>query len=91
MGVDVESITPGDGVTFPKPGQTVTAHYVGAYRSATRPRRLHTLPIFGSPFRDARRFLPPDAPIERTDVARVRPGRRTSGSARTRVSTPRIV
>ena len=47
MGVDVESITPGDGVTFPKPGQTVTAHYVGAYPSATRPRRLRNWPTFG--------------------------------------------
>ena len=30
MGVDIETIKPGDGVTFPKPGQTVTAHYTGA-------------------------------------------------------------
>lgn len=44
MGVDVETIKAGDGVTFPKPGQTVTAHYTGArgkksktfYRNAMR-------------------------------------------------------
>ena len=30
MGVDIETTKPGDGVTFPKPGQTVTAHYTGA-------------------------------------------------------------
>jgi len=29
MGVDVATIKPGDGVTFPKTGQTVTVHYVG--------------------------------------------------------------
>ncbi|KAI0300328.1 peptidyl-prolyl cis-trans isomerase [Russula brevipes] len=29
MGVEVELITPGDGVTFPKRGDTVTIHYVG--------------------------------------------------------------
>jgi len=29
MGVDVATLRPGDGVTFPKPGQTVTVHYVG--------------------------------------------------------------
>ena len=31
MGVDIETIKPGDGVTFPQPGQTVTAHYTGKY------------------------------------------------------------
>jgi hypothetical protein len=30
MGVDIETIKPGVGVTFPKPGQVVTAHYTGA-------------------------------------------------------------
>ena len=30
MGVTVETITPGDGVNFPKTGQTVTVHYSGA-------------------------------------------------------------
>ena len=33
MGVDIETLKPGDGVTFPKPGQTVTAHYTGASRA----------------------------------------------------------
>mmetsp|Transcript_6548 Transcript_6548/g.27921 ORF Transcript_6548/g.27921 Transcript_6548/m.27921 type:complete len:109 (-) Transcript_6548:738-1064(-) len=36
MGVEVESITPGDGVTFPKPGQTVTAHYVGTLADGSK-------------------------------------------------------
>mmetsp|Transcript_40167 Transcript_40167/g.64383 ORF Transcript_40167/g.64383 Transcript_40167/m.64383 type:complete len:109 (+) Transcript_40167:104-430(+) len=29
MGVDIETTKPGDGVTFPTPGQRVTAHYTG--------------------------------------------------------------
>ncbi|VEL17409.1 unnamed protein product [Protopolystoma xenopodis] len=29
MGVQVETITPGDGVSFPKNGQTVVVHYTG--------------------------------------------------------------
>lgn len=29
MGVEVETITPGDGRTFPKRGQHVTVHYTG--------------------------------------------------------------
>uniref|UniRef100_A0AAQ4RPM1 peptidylprolyl isomerase n=1 Tax=Gasterosteus aculeatus aculeatus TaxID=481459 RepID=A0AAQ4RPM1_GASAC len=29
MGVDIETITPGDGRTFPKKGQRVVVHYVG--------------------------------------------------------------
>jgi len=29
MGVDVEVITPGDGSTYPKKGQTVVVHYTG--------------------------------------------------------------
>ncbi|CAM9575420.1 peptidyl-prolyl cis-trans isomerase FKBP1A [Petromyzon marinus] len=29
MGVQVETITPGDGQTFPKKGQTVVVHYTG--------------------------------------------------------------
>ncbi|KAF7668431.1 hypothetical protein LDENG_00014600 [Lucifuga dentata] len=29
MGVEVVTVKPGDGVTFPKPGQTVTVHYTG--------------------------------------------------------------
>ncbi|KAK6471756.1 peptidyl-prolyl cis-trans isomerase FKBP1A [Huso huso] len=30
MGVEVETITPGDGRTFPKKGQTCVVHYVGS-------------------------------------------------------------
>uniref|UniRef100_A0A1X7UGY8 peptidylprolyl isomerase n=1 Tax=Amphimedon queenslandica TaxID=400682 RepID=A0A1X7UGY8_AMPQE len=29
MGVDVETLKPGDGKTYPKKGQTVVVHYVG--------------------------------------------------------------
>ncbi|XP_064486902.1 peptidyl-prolyl cis-trans isomerase FKBP1A-like [Ornithodoros turicata] len=29
MGVEVETISPGDGQTFPKTGQTVVVHYTG--------------------------------------------------------------
>ena len=29
MGVQVETVKPGDGVTFPKGGQIVTVHYTG--------------------------------------------------------------
>ncbi|KAL3464689.1 hypothetical protein BJX64DRAFT_254098 [Aspergillus heterothallicus] len=29
MGVEIERISPGDGVNFPKPGDLVTIHYVG--------------------------------------------------------------
>tara|TARA_B100000401_G_scaffold428660_1_gene361498 strand:+ start:984 stop:1421 length:438 start_codon:yes stop_codon:yes gene_type:complete len=36
MGVDIETLKPGDGVTFPMPGQVVTAHYTGAHRDASR-------------------------------------------------------
>ncbi|XP_064605153.1 peptidyl-prolyl cis-trans isomerase FKBP1A-like [Liolophura sinensis] len=32
MGVDVETISPGDEVTFPKPGQTVKVHYTGTLK-----------------------------------------------------------
>ena len=69
MGVEVESITPGDGVTFPKPGQTVTAHYVGACRSSTS-----ATPSESADLRDARGVsFPQTLAIERTDVARVGP------------------
>ncbi|XP_029911986.1 FKBP prolyl isomerase 1Ab [Myripristis murdjan] len=30
MGVEIETITPGDGRTFPKKGQTCVVHYVGS-------------------------------------------------------------
>lgn len=36
MGVTVETITPGDGVNFPKVGQTVTVHYVGTLVSGSK-------------------------------------------------------
>ncbi|KAI7830936.1 peptidyl-prolyl cis-trans isomerase [Kickxella alabastrina] len=29
MGVEIETIKPGDGINFPKPGDTVTMHYDG--------------------------------------------------------------
>ncbi|PPR08037.1 hypothetical protein CVT24_010836 [Panaeolus cyanescens] len=29
MGVEIETLVPGDGKTFPKAGNTVTVHYVG--------------------------------------------------------------
>ncbi len=29
MGVEVETLIPGDGTRFPKPGQVVTVHYTG--------------------------------------------------------------
>ena len=28
MGIETETLQPGDGATFPKPGQRVTCHYV---------------------------------------------------------------
>eukprot|EP00227_Mantoniella_beaufortii_P014455 CAMPEP_0197603226 /NCGR_PEP_ID=MMETSP1326-20131121/38800_1 /TAXON_ID=1155430 /ORGANISM="Genus nov. species nov., Strain RCC2288" /LENGTH=108 /DNA_ID=CAMNT_0043170707 /DNA_START=44 /DNA_END=370 /DNA_ORIENTATION=- len=36
MGVDIATITPGDGVTFPKPGHTVTAHYTGTLMDGSK-------------------------------------------------------
>ncbi|KAJ9116627.1 FK506-binding protein 1 [Naganishia adeliensis] len=33
MGVEVQTISPGDGKTFPKKGDTVTMHYVGTLAS----------------------------------------------------------
>merc|ERR1711935_1136336 len=36
MGVDIETIKPGDGVTFPKPGQVVTAHYTGTLTNGSK-------------------------------------------------------
>ncbi|KAG1822847.1 uncharacterized protein BJ212DRAFT_832076 [Suillus subaureus] len=35
MGVSIETITPGDGKTFPKRGDTVTIHYVGTLENGT--------------------------------------------------------
>lgn len=36
MGVTLETITPGDGITFPKTGQTVTVHYTGMLENGTQ-------------------------------------------------------
>ncbi|XP_044747051.1 peptidyl-prolyl cis-trans isomerase Fkbp12 [Coccinella septempunctata] len=36
MGVQVESIRPGDGSTFPKTGQTVVVHYTGTLQNGTK-------------------------------------------------------
>ncbi|XP_020490932.1 peptidyl-prolyl cis-trans isomerase FKBP1A [Labrus bergylta] len=36
MGVEVETLRPGDGKTFPKRGQTVTVHYVGTLTSGKK-------------------------------------------------------
>jgi len=36
MGVQVESISPGDGQTFPKTGQTVVVHYTGTLENGTK-------------------------------------------------------
>ncbi|XP_056129325.1 peptidyl-prolyl cis-trans isomerase FKBP1A-like [Lampris incognitus] len=35
MGVEIETITPGDGQTFPKKGQRVVVHYVGTLTNGT--------------------------------------------------------
>ncbi|XP_029380536.1 FK506-binding protein 1-like [Echeneis naucrates] len=36
MGVEVETIRPGDGKTFPQKGQTVAVHYVGTLTSGKK-------------------------------------------------------
>jgi len=36
MGVDVETIKPGDGTTFPSAGQKVSVHYVGTLTDGTK-------------------------------------------------------
>ncbi|KAL1020979.1 hypothetical protein UPYG_G00007150 [Umbra pygmaea] len=36
MGVEIETITPGDGQTFPKKGQTCIVHYVGSLTDGTK-------------------------------------------------------
>ncbi|KAJ1822198.1 Fork head 1 [Coemansia sp. RSA 2599] len=35
MAFEIEVITPGDGINFPKPGNTVTMHYVGTLADGT--------------------------------------------------------
>ncbi|XP_008471450.1 12 kDa FK506-binding protein [Diaphorina citri] len=36
MGVDVETLSPGDGQTYPKPGQVVVVHYTGTLTDGTK-------------------------------------------------------
>jgi len=36
MGVDVKSVKPGDGASYPKKGQTVTVHYTGTLTNGTK-------------------------------------------------------
>ncbi|XP_026466462.1 12 kDa FK506-binding protein-like [Ctenocephalides felis] len=36
MGVEIETIKPGDGTTYPKTGQTVVVHYTGTLTNGTQ-------------------------------------------------------
>jgi len=36
MGVDVKTVKPGDGASYPKKGQTVTVHYTGTLTNGTK-------------------------------------------------------
>lgn len=36
MGVTVQQVAPGDGKTFPKPGQTVSIHYTGTLENGKK-------------------------------------------------------
>ncbi|XP_034825827.1 peptidyl-prolyl cis-trans isomerase FKBP1A-like [Maniola hyperantus] len=36
MGVDVETLSPGNGITYPKPGQTVVVHYTGILQNGKK-------------------------------------------------------
>ncbi|XP_063317804.1 uncharacterized protein LOC134616750 [Pelmatolapia mariae] len=47
MGVDVETLRPGDGKTFPKQGSTVSVHYVG---TLTNGKMFDSSRDRGSPF-----------------------------------------
>ncbi|CAH1954802.1 unnamed protein product [Acanthoscelides obtectus] len=48
MGVEVETIKPGDGQTFPKTGQTVIVHYTG---TLTNGQKFDSSRDRGSPFK----------------------------------------
>jgi len=47
MGVDIEIISPGDGSTYPKAGQTVTCHYV---LTLTNGKKIDSSRDRGKPF-----------------------------------------
>ncbi|XP_004543025.1 uncharacterized protein LOC101482653 [Maylandia zebra] len=47
MGVDVETLRPGDGKNFPKEGSTVSVHYVG---TLTNGKKFDSSRDRGSPF-----------------------------------------
>ena len=47
MGVDIETMTPGDGSTFPKNGQKITCHYV---LTLTNGKKIDSSRDRGKPF-----------------------------------------